>query len=255
MTSVSVVDWNRLPRLTSSRRERHGVGQVAVVAEGEAAELEVGEQRLDVALDRIAGRGVAVVADRRCARAGARCAALEVKLSADEAEAARGVEMRAVVGDDAGRFLAAVLQRVQAERRQRRPRRYARKRRRRRIPRADGRRQNGSVVGNVDRPRSLRFGGLLIMDHWVPVVSSAACRVARRAAVSLAVAGRLGGRLSRCSAIVAWSTCCGDPCRACCSGHDGEQAASAPFDQDGRGAGLAEPAGLVARADRPAAGP
>ena len=39
------------------------VGQVAVVRDGEAAELEVGEQRLDVAQHRLAGGGVAHVAD------------------------------------------------------------------------------------------------------------------------------------------------------------------------------------------------
>ena len=36
---------------------------------------------------------------------------------ADQADMALGVELGAVEGDDAGRFLAAMLQRVQAERR------------------------------------------------------------------------------------------------------------------------------------------
>ena len=44
-----------------------GVGEVAVVGEGQAAEVEIGEDRLDVAVGRAAGRGVAVVADRRIA--------------------------------------------------------------------------------------------------------------------------------------------------------------------------------------------
>ena len=39
-----------------------------------------------------------------------------VKLSADQADMAFDVELRAVIGDDAGRFLAAVLERVQSER-------------------------------------------------------------------------------------------------------------------------------------------
>ena len=43
--------------------QREGVGQVAVVGDGEAAEVELGEQRLDVAQDRAAGGGVADVAD------------------------------------------------------------------------------------------------------------------------------------------------------------------------------------------------
>ena len=44
-----------------------GVGQVAVVGERQAAEVEVGEDRLDVAVRRAAGRGVAVMADRAIA--------------------------------------------------------------------------------------------------------------------------------------------------------------------------------------------
>ena len=44
-----------------------GVGQVAVVRDGEAAELEIGIQRLDVAQRRLAGGGVAVVAERGAA--------------------------------------------------------------------------------------------------------------------------------------------------------------------------------------------
>ena len=46
-----------------------GVGQVAVVRDREAAELEIGIQRLDVAQDRVAGGGVAVVADGDIGRA------------------------------------------------------------------------------------------------------------------------------------------------------------------------------------------
>jgi hypothetical protein len=38
-----------------------------------------------------------------------------VKVVADKAEAPLGVELGAIVGDDAGRLLAAVLQRVEAE--------------------------------------------------------------------------------------------------------------------------------------------
>src|SRR3954453_3765433 len=44
---------------------------------------------------------------------------------ADEAHAALGVETLAVVGDDAGSFLAAMLERVQSERRNRRSIRVA----------------------------------------------------------------------------------------------------------------------------------
>ena len=43
-----------------------------------------------------------------------------VEVVADEAEAALGVELLAVVGDDAAGFLAAMLEGVQAERGERR---------------------------------------------------------------------------------------------------------------------------------------
>ena len=86
--------------------------------------MELGEQRLDVAQDRRAGRRVAHVADRRrTGQALDRRRAGEV--IADQAEAPLGVEARAVEGDDAGRLLAAVLKRVQAERSDRRRGRMA----------------------------------------------------------------------------------------------------------------------------------
>ena len=91
------------------------VGQVAVVRHREAAELEIRVQRLHVAQDGVAGRGVAVVADRR--GAGQRRDHPRVaEIVADQAQAAMRMEVVAVEADDAGRFLAAVLQRVQAER-------------------------------------------------------------------------------------------------------------------------------------------
>ena len=48
------------------------VGQVAVVADGEAAAVELGEQRLHVAQDGLAGGGIADMADRATCRAGGR---------------------------------------------------------------------------------------------------------------------------------------------------------------------------------------
>ena len=80
----------------------------------EAAELEVGVERLHVAQDGATCGGIAVVTDRTGAgerRDHSRVA----KIVADEAETAMGMEMAAVEGDDAGRLLAAMLQRVQAE--------------------------------------------------------------------------------------------------------------------------------------------
>ena len=92
-----------------------GVGQVAVVGDGEAAELEVGEQRLHVAQDGLAGRRVADVADGVAARQAADDG-FGVEVVADMTEGAVVMEVLAVEGDDAGGFLAAVLQGVQAER-------------------------------------------------------------------------------------------------------------------------------------------
>ena len=96
-----------------------GIGQIAVVADRQPAELEIGEQRLDVAHRHLAGRRIAHMADRRVP-AQALDDLLRAEIVADLPHAAMGVELLAVIGDDAGRFLAAMLQRVQAERRQRR---------------------------------------------------------------------------------------------------------------------------------------
>jgi len=95
--------------------QRDAVGEVAVVADGEAAALKLGEQRLHVAQDRFAGGRIAHVADRRIAGQTVDDVAAG-KGVADEAEAALGMEALAIEGDDAGGFLAAVLEGVQAER-------------------------------------------------------------------------------------------------------------------------------------------
>ncbi len=80
----------------------------------EAAELEIGIQRLHVAEDRATRRGVAVVADRRDAgQRGDHPRVAEVV--ADQAQAAMRMEVAAVEADDAGQLLAAMLQRVQTE--------------------------------------------------------------------------------------------------------------------------------------------
>ena len=72
ITSVSEVDWKIEPRRCSSGLQRQRVGEVAVVRDREAAEGELGEQRLDVALDRRAVGRIAHVADRRGRRQGSR---------------------------------------------------------------------------------------------------------------------------------------------------------------------------------------
>ena len=89
------------------------------MADREAAAVELGEQRLHVAQDGLAGGRIAHMAHgRHAGQAVDHLAAGEVV--ADEAHAAFGMEPLAVEGDDAGRFLAAVLERVQAERGDRR---------------------------------------------------------------------------------------------------------------------------------------
>ena len=95
--------------------QRDAVGEVAVVADGKAAGIKLGEQRLHVAQDGFAGGRIAHMADRGIAGQAVDDFAPR-KGVADQAEAAFGVETLAVEGDDAGGFLAAVLQRVQAER-------------------------------------------------------------------------------------------------------------------------------------------
>src|SRR5690606_11788995 len=80
-----------------------------------AAEGEVGEERLHVAQDGPAGRGVAGVADGGRARQAARHVRAREVL-ANEAEIAFVVEPPAIPADDAAAFLAAVLQAVQSER-------------------------------------------------------------------------------------------------------------------------------------------
>ena len=99
--------------------QRQAVGEIAVMGDREAAAVELGEERLDVAQDGLAGGRVAHMADGREALEPLDGVAVGEAV-ADEAELALGMEDAAVEGDDAGRLLAAVLQGVQAERRDRR---------------------------------------------------------------------------------------------------------------------------------------
>ena len=93
------------------------VGQVAVMGDREAAAVEFGEERLDVAQDRPAGGRVADVADGASGPAAARWSTRSEKLSPTRPSWRSEWKTLAVEGDDAGRFLAAMLQGVQAERR------------------------------------------------------------------------------------------------------------------------------------------
>jgi hypothetical protein len=91
-----------------------GVRQVAVVADREAARFEIGEQRLDVAHHRGAGRRIAVVADRGLSgQPGDH--RLVAEIVADQPDRPVGMKCPPVIRDDAAGFLAAVLQCVHAE--------------------------------------------------------------------------------------------------------------------------------------------
>ena len=95
---------------------RDGIGQVSIMGDRQAAEGEFGEQRLDVAQNRLAGGRIAVVADRRMATQPVDDRG-RAEVVADQAKAPVAVEMFAVIGNNARRFLSPVLQRMKAERR------------------------------------------------------------------------------------------------------------------------------------------
>ena len=116
MVSVSVVEWKIAAAAHQRLADGERVGQIAVVRDGEPAELEIGEQRLDVAQHRLAGRRVADMTDRDRARQAADDS-LRAEVVADQAHRLVGMEMLAVEGDDAAGFLAAMLKGVQPERR------------------------------------------------------------------------------------------------------------------------------------------
>ena len=67
-TSELVVDWNRQPRRTRVAAQHMRVGEVAIVRHREAAELEIGIERLHVPENCLAGGGIAIVPDRDAAR-------------------------------------------------------------------------------------------------------------------------------------------------------------------------------------------
>ena len=90
------------------------VGQVAVVGDGDAALIEIGEHRLDVAQEAAAGGGIAGVADS-CGSGQAFRQIRSAEGLADQAHVAFGVEAGVVDAGDAAGFLAAVLKGVQAK--------------------------------------------------------------------------------------------------------------------------------------------
>ena len=92
------------------------VGEIAVVADRETAGIEFREQRLHVAQDRLAGRGIADMADRRSTGQPFDHFAAGEGV-ADEAEPPLGMKTGPVEGNDARGLLAAMLEGVQSERR------------------------------------------------------------------------------------------------------------------------------------------
>ena len=115
------VGGRREDRALLLQRALHGqgIGDVAVVGDREAAVGEFGKERLDVAQAGAAGGGVAGMADGAVARQAVDDGWLGESV-ADQADMALDVELRAVKGDDARRFLAAMLEGMQAERDDRR---------------------------------------------------------------------------------------------------------------------------------------
>ena len=95
--------------------QREPIGQIAVMGDREAAGLEFGEQRLDIAQHGLAGGGIADVADRGTPRQAVDGRGLG-EVIADQPLAALRMEPGAVESDDAGGLLAAMLQRMQPER-------------------------------------------------------------------------------------------------------------------------------------------
>ena len=96
-----------------------GVGQVAIVRDRKPAARQVGEHGLDIGGAAAAGGGIAVVADGEAAlqiSGGGRIAAKHI---AHQAHVTFSVEMAVLERDDAAGFLAAMLQGVQAQHRQR----------------------------------------------------------------------------------------------------------------------------------------
>src|SRR5690348_8783012 len=84
------------------------------MADRQTAEGEIGEQRLDVTQRDFAGGGVADVTDGRMSRQ-PRDDVLGTEILADQAEAAMGVKLFAVVSDNSGCFLPAMLQGMQPQ--------------------------------------------------------------------------------------------------------------------------------------------
>ena len=96
--------------------KRQAVGEIAVMPHGKSAGVQLGEQRLHIAQNGPAGGRVTHMADRSVAGQAIDHLAPREGV-ADQTEATFGMEAITVERDDAGGLLAAVLERMQAERR------------------------------------------------------------------------------------------------------------------------------------------
>ena len=113
MISLSTVVWKTRPRFSSSSRSCGGVGQVAVVRDGDLAARAIHRERLGVAEIGRAGGRVARVADGAVADEVVQDFRVVENLR-HEAHAVVLVKFPVVAGDDAGAFLPAMLQRVKS---------------------------------------------------------------------------------------------------------------------------------------------
>src|SRR5579875_1176851 len=92
------------------------VGKIAIVGDGKAPRAQLGEQGLDIAQNGLARCRIAHMSNRRFSRQALNRRGLG-EMVADKAEPPFRIISVAVKGDDARGFLPAMLQRMQAERR------------------------------------------------------------------------------------------------------------------------------------------
>ena len=116
---MSEVDEKIAPSFCSARCTVMALVRLPLWAIASPPSASSAKKRLHVAQAGAAGRGVARMADGAVAVQALHHGRLGEGV-ADQPDMALDVELRAVIGDDAGRFLAAMLQRVQAERDDRR---------------------------------------------------------------------------------------------------------------------------------------
>jgi hypothetical protein len=114
MTSVSLVDWKIEPRRISAARSVMALERLPLCATAKPPSASSANKRLDVAQRGLAGGRIADMADRRGRQLADDVVAVEI--AGDMAHRAVRMEVGAVEAGDARGFLAAMLERVEAER-------------------------------------------------------------------------------------------------------------------------------------------